>query len=1186
MRSKQIASILDAISEGEIGGLVDGARSVYLNDTPVENEDGSKNFEGVYIDQRVGTNTQTAMEGVSNVEREVSVSVKVEQATPVVRTISNVNIDIARITLSSPVLVYTNDKGTQFAAEVDVSVDIQNNGGGFQPAKLVRSAVANTVAVSNNLASMTVPSSVVEIQVRWTGNLVTTGNQFTGLRVDTTQQNGTFVIQRKLSSSPTYVTVETYTFTGASTNATSVSMLGAGKPIAAAYEVKTFRYDVPEGLYDFRVLFVSGVGGAVIEKGTIYNFVNTHKIRGKSLSKYQVSYEVPLPSPGPWDIKVNRVTADNFDSQRNNDLYWDSYTEIISARLRYPNTALVHMKLDAKTFSTVPTRGFRIRGKILSIPNNYNPVTRTYTGLWNGGFTTGFSNNPAWVFYDLISNTRYGLGEYVNSVNIDKWTLYSIAQYCDELVADGYGGFEPRFTCNIYIQGRDEAYTVLNNLASVFRGMIYWINGYVTCVQDAPASETKLFHASNVENGEFNYSSSSSRTVHTVALVAWNDPTDLYRQKVEYVSDQDGILKYGIQTAEISGFGCTSRGQAHRLGKATLYTELYENEVITFKCGLDHISLVEPGSIIKVQDRDRAGADFGGRLLSVTSNSVVLDRPIVIQSGISYSISLELPDGTIVTRAISNGAGTHTNISFVIALPILPTAYSLWVVSSSSLIPESWRVISVTEESPISFSVSALSYRPDKYDYIEKDLILPDIPTSMLSIVPEKPAGLTLTEGLRLSSSSSTAVFGTFSWLPSNSASGYVATYVYEGRSVSVETTETSIDIFPLNEGVYTLSVYSVNAFGKRSTTNTISSVVYGKLAPPADVTNFSLTVNNNAAYLTWDRATDLDVEIGGYMVIKHTANTTLPNWSNASLLGVQVPGKATSTILPLLTGTYMAKWVDSTGNESVNPTIITTNVPDIINMNAVLSYQAHPTWVGTLTNCSYDAEINGIKLNGLTTIDSILSNIDSIDTSIDSLGGIVNEAYFTMSGFLDLGSVFSSRVTTSLEFSAFNEFDTIDSRFTNIDTWKSIDGDNISETGAVVQISTTLDNPGVNPTWSAWRDVYVGDWKARAFRFRIRMFNTNPQNNLIITSFSALIDMPDKIASANNIVSNAGAAMAITYNYQFRQVVGLAITAENMQTGDYYTLTNKTSTGFSIRFFNSSNVGISRQFDWIVRGY
>lgn len=321
-------------------------------------------------------------------------------------------------------------------------------------------------------------------------------------------------------------------------------------------------------------------------------------IEGKTTSSYNREHSFRLTGEAPWNIKVTRLTDDSDSQVLQNKTIFSKITTVFEEKLTYPGVAYVGVQIDAEQFSSIPSRGYHCRGIKLKVPSNYNPETREYSGDWDGTFIVKYSNNPVWIYFDLLTNEEYGAGEYIKEDMLDKWSMYQIAKYCDELVPDGFGGREPRFTCNVYIQTKQEAFKLLRDLTSVFRAMSYWSSGTQMLVQDSPKDPIYQFNNTNVIGGKFSRAGSNIKTRHNVVLVTWNDPKKYFKQSVEYIEDPEAIVKMGyISQTEVVAFGCTSRGQARRLGKWLLYTEQYESEVITFSCGQDG-AIPIPGEVI------------------------------------------------------------------------------------------------------------------------------------------------------------------------------------------------------------------------------------------------------------------------------------------------------------------------------------------------------------------------------------------------------------------------------------------------------------------------------------------------------------------------------------------------------------------------------------------------------------
>lgn len=1063
LHSKQYARLIDLISEGEVVGLVDGLKSIYLDDTPIQASDGTNNFSGVEMVERKGTQDQTYIPGFSNVESEVSVSTKITFETPVVRSVSGSNVDAIRVTIGIPQLTYQNpSNGDLSGTSVTVRIEVDTNGGG-------------------------------------------------------------------------------------------------------------------------------------------YVLATEDTISGKTTSRYQRSYRVDLPKPlatNTWDIKVTRVTANSNASNLRNDTYWESYTRVADSKLSYPNSALVALSVDSEQFKSIPTRGYHIKGLKVQIPDNYNPLTRKYTGTWGGSFVTNWTDNPSWCFYDMVTNSRYGLGDFIDTTQIDKWSLYTIAQYCDAVVPgtgteagnmvyaginNGFGGLEPRFTCNLYLQSQEEAYKVLNSMASIFRGMIYWSTGTIVAVQDSPASAIALFTAANVIDGVFNYQGSSAKSRHTVVLVSWNDPADRYRQKIEYVEDTVGIERYGIIQSDLIAVGCTSRGQAHRIGRWLLYTERLESETVSFKTGLDGI-LVNPGDVIKTSDPLRAGTRMGGRVQEpISTTAIAIDMSVTLNNTSTYTLWCMLTDGTTESRLVTNIPSITNTLTVSTPFTAAPQLGAIWVLSASGLVPETWRVVSVSESDGTQAEVTALAYREDKYDAVENDLVLePLLTTSLVTTTPGPVSNVTVEESLYLVGLGVVGVKATLSWTPGSYASYYVVRYRRQNENwAEVTTSNTSVDIGPLVEDTYEFTVTSYNVLGKASTVVNYSAEIFGKLVPPADVDNFQIRVYNNQANLTWNPPTDLDVIVNGHLKLKFSSHVT-PTWINATDLSL-LPSTATSSFEPLMAGTYLAKWVDSSGVQSTNAVLVTIPQTNITNVNFILNLVKHPTFNGTYTDVVLDPGVGGLKLGSAVLFDD-LGPIDDVGF-IDSAGGTAPYGTYTFETYLDLGYVYTSRLEVLKIGYAYDANDFIDSRSDLVDAWASVDGDLIDDVRTELMVRTTNDDPSGSPTWSNWVSFHIGDWTARAFEFRVDFINNSLTHNVVLQELTISVDMPDRVDLDNDVVSGA-TTYSVTYATPFKGNPSVSITSQNMATGDYYELSNKDVTGFDITFKNSGGTAVSRTFDWQARGY
>lgn len=1045
LQSSSYAQVLDLVSEGEIEGLVNGAQSIFLNETPLQNPDGSFNFQDVVVDTRKGSQGQTYIEGQSSVQNELTVGVEARVLSPVVRTITNENVNAVRVLLSFPQLTYQNPtNGDLSGVIIDYAIDVQSNGAGF-----------------------------VE-KVRKTLN-------------------------------------------------------------------------------------------------------------GKSTSKYERSFRIELEAgTGPWDIRLRRITPDATAATLQDKIVWSSYAEIEDVKLTYPNSALVAMRVKSSQFSSIPNRAYDMKLLKVKVPTNYDPITRAYDGTWDGTFKIAWTDNPAWVFYDLVTSTRYGLGTFVPEDQVDKWTLYTVGRYCDELVPDGFGDLEPRFTCNLYLQSRAEAYKVINDIASIFRGMVYWAGGALTTSQDSPSDATYLFGPANVIEGLFTYSGASAKSRHTVALVTWNDPKDFYRQKVEYVEDAEAIARLGAIETQVVAIGCVSRGQAHRLGRWLLYTERYQSETVAFQTGLEG-AVCKPGQVIKVSDPTRAGKRTAGRIVSADAFTLTLDSSPNFLTDSAPLISVLMSDGTVVERTVTEISGPLISVFPGFDTP--PEINALWLMQDSEVEPQLFRVISVLESAAGTFDVTAVSHNVGKFDAIDNGTNLEVRPISNLNVTPAAPQDLKITETL-YAVGKDVRVKVTCSWAPSSGASTYIAQYQRDSQNYVLlpEATANEVEVLNAEPGEYTFSVIAISPTGLRSIPSSITKKVLGRGAEPGSVEEFSLVPNAGMAYLSWRAAEDLDVLIGGTIRIRFSPDVLTPLWKNSVDILPALPGTETRAQVPLLAGSYLAKFIDSSGISSAEEAIIITTIPTAQNANAVATIIEDPTFAGYKLGMEYRPDLGGLALAAGLPIDSV-PDIDSIP-SFDYAGGVEQFGEYYFDQTVELDDVYTSRVTVGIKVLAMDVADTIDQRDNDIDTWQDIDGDRIDDVNAVIFMRTTEDDttdPGA--LWTEWKPFFVSEYRARGFQFKVEVRSGSAYHSLSIQQMRVTVDMPDRTENLDGLTTTT-ALLHVDYAAPFKAVPAIGIAAHNMNSGDYYVIANKTISGFDITFKNSAGAPVARTFDVLAKGY
>lgn len=778
LQSRAMISLLDLLGNGEIGGLVAGAQSIYLNDTPLQNSDGTYNYTGVSWDQRTGSQGQSAIAGFDSTETPFNVSVKVRADTPHAVTISNPNADQVRVILTIPSLMSQDtSSGDIHGADVTIRIDIATDNGPY--------------------------------------------------------------------------------------------------------------YDASGPL----------------------------TISGKQRQKFQKNYVLNLPKPGSmWNIRMVRLSGDATTANVSNETYFDSYVEIVNAKLRYPNSALVGMRLDASQINSIPTRSYLVNGMYIRVPSNYNAEGHSYSGIWDGTFKVAISGNPAWVLFEFLTNKLWGLGNYLDDSQVDVATLYQIGRYCDEMVPDGFGGYEPRFEMRTVFSQQADAYQVISDICSAFRGMCYWSGGMAAFTQDAPSSPATIFTPANVIEGLFTYSGSAHKDRHTVALITWNDPAENFKQKIEYVEDAEQVALWGVRKIEMVSFGCASRGQANRAGRWILYTERYESDLIQFKVGMDAVMLL-PGEVIKIHDTFRAGKRMGGRLKVATLTSALLDSPVTLTTG-SAVISMRLPNGSFIDRTLNEDPGTYETVTWIDPLPDTPINNGMWLVAEANLEPMLARVLGVAQGTdPGTFDIVAMEHNPSKYDAIEKGLTLEVQKTSIIDAkAVSTPSDLIAIEEQYLVAPSVVGTRINLAW--SGLAPSYEVhwrvTGKYQTEWAAITTSSATLDFENAKKGTYEFQVCGVNAFGYKSTLINLSHPVVGKTTAPGDVSNFIVTKRTSDLLATWGAVKDIDIM--GYEVREGVS------WDGARVVIANFKGTMITDDLDAAgTYHYHIRSIDTSGNYSDN---------------------------------------------------------------------------------------------------------------------------------------------------------------------------------------------------------------------------------------------------------------------------
>jgi len=1176
LHSKQFATFLDLISEGEIEGFASPSKEgltkgttaytnaslkdVFLNDTPVLKATANSsnptttdfNFQNVTFNSRFGTSSQTKIPGIETSQSTIPVGTVVTTTAPVTRQITNTSVDAIKVSVTFPQIQKATDEGDLLGSSVQLKIAVQYNSGGF------------TDVISDT-------------------------------------------------------------------------------------------------------------------------------ITGRTADQYQKDYRVNITGAFPVDIRVIRVTADSTDSSLIDAFQFTSFTEIIDEAFTYDNSAYNSIRLDSQLFSGVPARKFRIRGIKVRIPGagasgSGTPTVDSATGrivyptgyIFNGvmGAAT-YTNCPAMCLLDLLTNTRYGLGDHITDSTLDLFSFVNASKFANTLVDDGFGGQEARFSCNVNIQSSGEVFNVINELSGVMRCMPIWAAGTVNMTQDKPTDASYLFNLSNVGEGGFNYIGSSLKQRHSVVAVSYFN-MDSQEVDVEVVEDSSLISKIGTIVKQVKAFACTSRGQAARLGRAILFSEANETEVCTFTTSIDSGVVVRPGAVIEIQDPVRAGVRRGGRLKSVTSTTVVtVDDTTVTDFAVDAignptgdaTLAVILPDGTFESKTISSVSDGTITVSS--AFSQAPNVNANFLISNSTIQSQLFRVISIEEQDGINYAISALSYVNEKYAFIEDGSALPARNISKLTELSDPPVGLIAVEKIIPINNQAVSKI-IISWQPIVGVIEYQVNYRFEnGNYVSEKVSRPDFEIFNSQKGTYEIQIFSYNVLGELSATSTdLTFKAVGKTALPQDVTNLLVEpISDQFIRLRFDKATDIDVTHGGNVVVRHSNLTDgTGTFTNSVDIIPALPGNVSETLVPAVDGEYILKFRDDGGRLSSGEASVVVSTPDPQPKLAVFVDREDTDstpFNGTKVNCSFDSSLNGLILGGPVLIDSI-SDFDAI-SDFDDLGTITaTSATYDFENKLDLGSKQPLRLTRHFVTQGFYPSDLFNDRTANIDTWTDFDGAKATDVNAKLLVSSTDSDPATsvsatyaqsgttititksshgysvgsnveitfstgtaesgnyeiitvptsntftvtasssattsgNCTYSAeftkFNIFANGTFIARGFRFRCEMSSDDPAQSIEIDQLGYAAELERRTETVNSVIASTTSTKSVTFaNSFFTGSAGtsiaagsalptIGITIENMTAGDEFFLSNISGTGFDIDVKNGGS-NVNRNFKYTAIGF
>ena len=1062
--STQFVRVLDLIGEGETGGLVDGEKSVFFNNTPLENANGTKNFKDVLVEERTGQSSQSVIGVTANTSTTTNTNFSaIQQASPNIIQLTNSSIDAVKLTIAVPQLQEVTDKGDIKGAEIELKIEVQYSGGSYQTK-------------------------------------------------------------------------------------------------------------------------VSGDNG---------------KITGRTGDLYQRDYLIRLDGAFPVNIKLTRITADSTNVRLTNDFIWTTYTQIIYDNRPYNNSALIGLRISAEHLNNIPNRSYLVRGVKVAIPHNATVNSSngslSFSGLFNGTLSTTKQTTscPVWCLWDLLTNDRYGLG--LDANDLDVYSFYAASVYSNASVSDGFGGLEPRFSCNVNIQAAQEAYTIINQLCSIFRAQAFWSTS-VMIAQDAPQDASYLFSNSNVLDPGFTYSASSQKTRTNVAVVKYFD-NELRDYQFEEVKDQTNINRYGSIVKNVDAFACTSRGQANRIGKWLLYME-NNSETCSFVTSLVAGLSLRIGQIIEIADDVKSGSRRSGRIASATTTAITVDDATGLTTSNSPSISVILPDNSVENKTVTGISGNVISVSS--AFSSAPNSNSVWVYETSNIQPSTWRIVAIEEQDETNYAVTCLTYNSTSYNSIENIGTLSQRDITDLNVAPAAPSG-TDAEELIYENLGIARVKIIVSW--TNTTDNAYVRFRYENGNWESRLVERSkqLEILDVVIGTYEIEIYSVSASGLRSvdpanlTVNTI-----GKTALPTQVTGIKLIpINEQLATLKWNRSTEKDVLLGGQVLIRHSAMTEGATWGKATALFTGedgISGNQTEAIIPLLEGTYLLKFQDDGGRVSPTPGTnldadwddVRIGVPIPDPTDRYLLQIVDETLAPSGSNV-----IGGFQGTKVNTVweSAIGSGKDALLLTVTN-GATAASGTYTFYAPVDLGQTYDVNVKRILNVYSFGNESLWDDRTDYIDSWGFIDDVGALEAdkcNAFLELRTTNDDPNASPTWGQWQEFTNNLITARGIQFRLNLSSADTNQNIAVTELGARIELQTRSESIQTPITTGSQPYQVNFKSAFNQPPSVFITqsAVNQEEGDYFVVDNITRTGFEITFKQTGSVAsYARSFVWGATGY
>ena len=1172
LNSRQFASIQDLLSEGEIegfatpskAGLTKGSaaynnaalKDIFLNDTPILQSSANNaapetskfNFQNVGFTPRFGTGNQTHIPGIQQSQSPLSgfTSTLCSKGNNGVTRSLPTGKDAVKVTITFAQIQKATDQGDLLGSTVELKISLRVNNEVAFTQKITDIITGRTADAYSKEYRVNLPDgySSADVRVERVTNDQTPGGDI----VDAFNVSSIQLLiddkQRYLNSAYTNLRIDSEQFSSIPKRAfrirgVKVRVPGAGSNVVSAnYSQAAFNVTVGNNNHGL------SVGDKIFFDATSGNGVD-----------------------GTYTI----ILVEN----ANSFVFQSGTSQTVG--------------VSTCTYTAIPRVDLQT-GRII-YPSGY---------IFNGTMGAAvWCSCPAMILLDLLTTERYGFGTHITDSNLDLFSFVAASKYANELVDDGFGGQEARFSCNVNLQGSMEAYQLINELAGVMRCFPIWSEGSVTITQDKPTDPSYLFSLANVGEGGFSYSGSSLKTRHSVISVSYFN-MDSREIDYEIVEDIAAQAKLGIVKKDVKAFATTSRGQAQRLGKAILFSEQNESETVTFTTSIDAGAIVRPGSVIAVNDPVRSLERRSGRINTATTTQITVDdtKDLSNFTGTDRKCSVILPNGSVETK---NVIGLVNNvITLDSALSAIPNVNSIWLLQSSTLEAQTFRVIAVEEQDGINYAITALTYIDGKYNNIEQGIALPERTISLLNEPRDPPSNLKISDQNGESKEMIVVRNGLavskllLTWVPVTGVSQYLVQYRFNNTNwVSEIVFRPDFELLNTEAGTYEFKVFSYNAALKLSATSSdLTFNAVGKTAPPGNVLNLSIEpITNKLVRLRWTKSVDPDVLHGGRVYIRHSNLTDgSGTFQNSVNLVTALPGNSTDAIVPSLEGEYILKFQDDQGNFSVGEASIIQDLPDLIDTQVILQDREDldvPPFQGVDINTFFNTTTSALQLSNAATHPT---------------------GEYAFKDILDLGAVFSldlKRVIRSIGFNIGTDIETIipaGSLWDDYATDGNFDGPLADKVNCEIQVATSQAASG---SFGDFNNFANGTYKGRRFKFKLVLESESPTQNMNVQQAGYTAEFESRTerkyqvgASVSTAPQQSGtSAKAIVFANPFFTgttelggsttafLPAVGITIQNAISGDFFTVTNVSGTGFTVSIKNGTSF-VDRTFTFQAVGY